>query len=258
MKKLIAVDLDGTLLKSDGKASKNTMAYLDKLKKDGHIITIATGRMLSSALNVTEGAYFANYVICDGGSLIYNPNTKKFIYKDIIPKNLINDVCMLYDKYSYLTLCTSNNIYKVYNEENTFIDDVNNILLNCDDIFHIVVNMKNIEDIEMVLNILKDKIPDLEFLIMQDSFSSNKWFDIFIKGNSKYNSILKVANIENISKDNIICFGDGLNDIDMIKRANVGVAMGNALDEVKEVADFITDTNDQDGIILFLEKFINR
>lgn len=256
MKKLIAVDLDGTLLKSDGKASKNTMAYLDKLKKDGHIITIATGRMLSSALDATEGAYFSNYVICDEGSLIYNTNTKEFIHKDIIQKDLINDVCMFYDKYSYLTLCTPNNIYKVYNKENTFINDINKIVSKYEDFMHITIGLKNPNNIKEVKNTLCNKIPDLKFLIMQDSFSDNKWFDIFVKGNSKYNSMLKVANIENISKDDIICFGDGLNDIDMIKKSEVGVAMGNALDEVKEVADFITDTNDQDGIITFLENVI--
>lgn len=256
MKKLITVDLDGTLLTKNGKASKNTMTYLEKLKKDGHIITIATGRRFASALSATENAYFANYVICHGGSLIYNTTTHEFIYKDVIKKDLIENICMFYNKYSSIILCTTDKIYKIESKKENFIDVVNNILLKCDDILHIVINLKDVEDAKTVRNFFNNKIPELEFLIMQDSFSNNKYFDIFIKGNSKYNSILKVANLENMTEDDIICFGDGLNDVDMLKNAKVGVAMGNALNEVKKVADFITNSNDEDGIISFLEMFL--
>ena len=63
MKKLIVVDLDGTLLNSSGVCSRLSSDYLKKLKNDGHIIVIATGRRLCSALDVTNNAYFANYIM---------------------------------------------------------------------------------------------------------------------------------------------------------------------------------------------------
>lgn len=104
--------------------------------------------------------------------------------------------------------------------------------------------------------ILDLQFEELEFLIMQDSFSNDKWFDILIKGNSKYDSILKISKIENIQNDNIICFGDGLNDIDMLKKTGVGVAMSNALEEVKNASNFVTLSNDEDGVIEFLKEYL--
>ena len=90
---------------------------------------------------------------------------------------------------------------------------------------------------------------------MQDSFSDKKWVEIFNKKVDKYNAIREIAEKENIEPQDIISFGDGLNDIEMIKRSGVGVAMGNALPEVKENAKFITLSNDEDGIKYFLEDY---
>lgn len=70
-------------------------------------------------------------------------------------------------------------------------------------------------------------------------------------------SISKLANLLSIPNEKIIAFGDGLNDIDMLKNCGIGVAMKNALFEVKEVSDYITSkTNEEDGVIDFLEKFL--
>ena len=92
---------------------------------------------------------------------------------------------------------------------------------------------------------------------MQDSFNDVQWIELFNKGTGKYNGINRVAQIENIKNENIIAFGDGLNDIDMIEKCGVGVAMKNALIDVKQKANFITDkSNSEDGIIDFLEKYL--
>lgn len=253
MKKIIAVDLDGTLLKSDGKASKTTINYLKKLKEDGHIILVATNRMLTSAISAINDTRFANYMICDGGSLIYNPSANDFIYKSAISKDLLNDICKYKDEFSYMVICTTDNIYKIYNEDECFKNKVIDTICNAKEIMHIIINLKNFENIEQIKNDLTKNIPELHFLIMQDSFCEDKWLDVFNIGNSKFNSISKIADIENISNDDIICFGDGLNDIEMIQKCGIGVAMANALDEVKQVADFITESNDKNGIITFLK-----
>ena len=92
---------------------------------------------------------------------------------------------------------------------------------------------------------------------MQDSFSDKKWVEIFNKEVDKYNAIIEIAKKENIEPQDIISFGDGLNDIEMIRRCGVGVAMGNALPEVKENAKFVTLSNDEDGIKVFLEEYLN-
>ena len=73
-KKLIALDLDGPLLNSDGIVSEVTKLHLQKLKEKGHIITIATGRILKDALIGTDGAEFANYIVSDAGAAVFKNN----------------------------------------------------------------------------------------------------------------------------------------------------------------------------------------
>lgn len=96
-KKLIAMDLDGTLLNSSKRVSDKTKEYLKKLKDDGHIIVIATGRILSSAIDVTDGACFANYVIGDAGGVVYDMKNNNIIFKNIISKETVNQICLLYN-----------------------------------------------------------------------------------------------------------------------------------------------------------------
>ena len=90
------------------------------------------------------------------------------------------------------------------------------------------------------------------------SFSDRKWIETIKKGCTKYTAISQLANHLNINNDEIIAFGDGLNDIDMIKNCGIGVALSNALPLVKESANFITTYNhENDGVIEFLKEYLN-
>ena len=120
-KKMIVVDLDGTLLNSNHKCSEKGKNYLMNLKEQGYIIVIATGRILRSALKVTDGALFANYIISDHGGAIYDMENKKIIFKNSIPKHLIKYICSLYDdNFMYVDICNFSNCYKYTNELLTY------------------------------------------------------------------------------------------------------------------------------------------
>lgn len=256
MKKLIVVDLDGTLLNSSGVCSRLSSDYLKKLKNDGHIIVIATGRRLCSALEVTNNAYFANYIICDCGSGIYNVDTNNFIYKSVIDNIVMSRLYKLAKEYCLsFKLCTPNNLFDLIND-NLQEYELKDLLEKLNDVLHITIDLKGTYEIIEIKNKLKQELPELEFLIMQNSFADRKWFDICNIKNSKYNSILKISGLEKIKNDDIICFGDGLNDIEMLKKCGVGVAMGNALNEVKEASDFVTSSFDKDGIFVFLDEYL--
>ena len=84
-----------------------------------------------------------------------------------------------------------------------------------------------------------------------------KCIEIFSKGVSKYNAIKVIMEKEKMSNDSVISFGDGLNDVDMIKNSGIGVAMGNALDVLKDVSDYVTISHNDDGIVYFLKGYLS-
>ena len=260
--KLIAVDLDGTLLQSNKKYSTQTANYLKQLKEKGNIIVIATGRIFNFAIHVTDGAEFANYLISDAGATIYDVANKKVINKKIIDNQDVIKICSEYaPTWNRINICDENH-YNIYTNEDyklrefeKMILDKQGFLSNCKDITHVsaIVHQNEVEKVKTKLQRL---FPHLKITIMQDSFSDKKWVEIFNKEVDKYNAIIEIAKKENIEPQDIISFGDGLNDIEMIRRCGVGVAMGNALPEVKENAKFVTLSNDEDGIKVFLEEYL--
>ena len=262
-KKMIVVDLDGTLLNINSGCSKKSKKYLSKLKDMGYVIVIATGRVLSDAINVVDGASFANYVISDGGGIIYDMDNKKIVD---IKKIDMDEVRRVFDIYSddidYITMCDMY-YYNRYGDNNDRMDlfydrkitDIDKFILDNEGILHIIVRFKDMGLIDKYCKILDSDRMDV--LVMQDSFATSRWIEIFSEGVSKYNAIKIVSDIVGIDNKDIICFGDGRNDIDMIKNCGIGVAMGNALDVVKDVSDYVTISHNEDGIVYFLKGYFN-
>lgn len=263
MVKMIVVDLDGTILDKSRKISFNTKKYLSFLKSKGYIVVIATGRIYASALKATDGAEFSNYVITDTGACIYNMEDSNLIFEKTIPKDMARKILDYYnDDFRFIDICDKNNYYK-YTDENgsneiiNSIKDKEHILENCKDIFHITIVMKNDEFVMPLYRQLISVFPNLEVIIMQDSFAEKIWIELIPKNCSKYNAIKKLTDYLNINIKDVIAFGDGLNDIEMLEKCGKGVALQNALDEVKKVADDITiyDHNN-DGVIHYLENYV--
>lgn len=261
MIKMIVTDLDGTLLNENSKVSYETREYLKKLKNMGYIIVIATGRIYASALKATDGAEFANYLITDTGSCIYDMSNSKPIYKNNIDKKIVEKLLDYYnDNFRYIFICDKNYIYKYSDDiENSNIvkttKDKNVILNSVTSISHISISMKNNDEVMKLYHKLLDDIKELDFDIMQDSFSDRKWIEISAKNVSKYNAISSLATLLHIDNSEIMAFGDGLNDIDMLEKCGQGIAMKNALIEVKRIANNVTsDDNNHDGVINYLKE----
>ena len=257
-KKLIALDLDGTLLNSDGIVSDATKLHLQKLKEKGHIITISTGRILNRALVGTDGAEFANYIVSDAGAAVFKNDERnkewEEVYVETLPKDIVQNIASYYnkDKFVSVSILDRNRIH-YYDGTINIIE----ILERVSEITHVTVDFLNNEFTKEYLELFKAKFPNLEIEMMQDSFGDKKWLDILQKDIEKYKGIAKVAKLEGISNENIIAFGDGLNDVAMLKKAGLGVAMKNALPEVKEQADYITSrTNNENGVIEFLKEYL--
>lgn len=264
VKKIIAMDLDGTLLKDNKECPKSTKEYLKKLKDEGYIIVIATGRILKSAKDITDGAEFANYIVADSGSVIYDNKYKNIISESIIDKPNLIKICEGYKSdWGILELCDEQwcNVYTDLKykprEYDNLILNINDFLNNNQKITHISIIPKQY-CVYKIIDKLKEELPTLTVSLMQDSFSDLKYIEIHNNEINKYKGIKLIANKEEIENKNIICFGDGLNDIDMIEKSGIGVAMENALSEIKQIAEFTTLSNNNEGIKYFLEQNLNQ
>ena len=268
-KRMIVMDLDGTLLNEKSKVSKKTKIYLSELKQEGYKIVIATGRILGSAIIATDGAEFANYIVTDAGAAIYKNTNKNDVWKNIyiapISRKIAEDIIEKFnnEEFAYIDLCSKNyvNMYATkYISKNVVVKkytDKNEILENINEIIHIAVGFWKNEFVKKYQQIFIERYPSLDIKIMQDSFGDIQWLELSNKGIEKYSGIYKIAQIEKVENKDIIAFGDGLNDVDMIKKCGIGVAMKNALADVKTRADFVTDkSNLEDGIVDFLEKYL--
>ena len=258
---MIVVDLDGTLLNINGSVTRNTKRYLKRLKGMGYIIVIATGRVLGDAVKITDGAMFANYIICNSGGLIYDMDLKKIIMKEDISKDDAKKICSFYNEdIDYITMCDlfKYNRYKFNGKMDLFFDreikDMDKFIDDCEDIMHMIIKFKNNDLVDKYYKFFNNG--NVRALIMQDSFSDRKWIEVFGYGTSKYNAIKIISDREGISNNDIISFGDGLNDMDMILNSGIGVAMGNALSELKENADYVTISHNEDGVVNFLRNYL--
>ena len=167
---------------------------------------------------------------------------------------IVENIASYYDKDKFMTIniCDRN---KIHHYDQTV--NITEFLENINEIIHVSVSFINNEFVEEYLKIFTKKFPMLKVEIMQDSFGEVKWLEIAQKGVEKYKGIAEVAKLEGILNENIIAFGDGLNDVDMLKKCGVGVAMKNALPEVKEQADYITSrTNNENGVVEFLKEYL--
>ena len=169
-------------------------------------------------------------------------------------KEIVENISSYYDKDKFITINICDR-KKIHHYDQTV--NITEFLENINEIIHVSVSFINNEFVEEYLKIFTKKFPMLKVEIMQDSFGEVKWLEIAQKGVEKYKGIAKVAKLEGILNENIIAFGDGLNDVDMLKKCGVGVAMKNALPEVKEQADYITSrTNNENGVVEFLKEFL--
>ena len=261
--KMLVFDLDGTLLDNNRNMIPENIDYLNKLKNDGYVVVIATGRTIPSAYKRLNNIDCVNYIISDTGSKIYDLDKKEIIYSKTISKKLTLDMLDLYnDNFRYVDICSEGEYYKysLFLEKSTNLyKDKNQLLEDISEIDHIAMSFKNNDYTYGMYKYITSNYENLECIIMQDSFENSKTLEILPKGVSKYNSINELAKHLNISNDEIIAFGDGLNDIEMIEKCGIGVAMANALDEVKEKANYVTRKNNEElGVIDFLNAYLNN
>ena len=264
--KIAFFDIDGTLTNNKKEVLKTTINALNKAHEMGIKLVLCSGRSNEYLIRYTK--YFNNidYLISSNGARIYDINNNKNIYMNTLKKE---DVIDIYNYTNNNELCftiTSDilahiNKYTPITNEDVHMKRFNNIedILNYD-LYQLIVVNNNLNKMVNLENYLKSnnniKLANYSFSYLKKEISEYYFFDIVNKDVSKGVAINKLLEFTNTKKDETICFGDGVNDLEMFNSCGIKVAMENAIDELKKESDYITDSNEQNGIYNFFDKYI--
>ncbi|MCI8346860.1 MAG: HAD-IIB family hydrolase [Bacilli bacterium] len=258
--KLIAMDFDGTLLNDQKKITNKTRDALKGYKDYGYIIVGVTARNLGSIKSVCDDMSFFDYLILNNGGYIYNIEEKKGEYQSIIQKEDIKNITDEMRGISRQIDYCAASIYYLYltnEEENEFIKIIQNISDIKERIIRMNIFLLDEVNIECCRDDINDRFKNINCFIMQNSNDDKKWLVLNPKGINKKTTLKKLGQNLGFKLEDMIFFGDGLNDVELISSVGLGVAMENALDEVKNCAKEITKDNNNDGIEYFLNKHIS-
>jgi Cof subfamily protein (haloacid dehalogenase superfamily) len=271
--KLICIDIDGTLLDPDSQVSGATKEALRQAHDRGVHIVVSTGRMY------TDAAYYSNLigvrspVIASNGAFIKEKDHDEVIYQSILGENLLFKILDVFRKYDIKPFfCTPHKFYygtlyfklfyllaKLRGRRRNEIDS--EYVFSWDRWRHVLHKEKDrIVKCEIIhrninsLGRLSDELKNIEQLEIVSSSKYN--IEITCKGVSKGAAVEFLANFYHVKREEVIAIGDSANDLFMIEYAGLGVAMGNALEMVKKKADYITDSNDRDGVAKAVNKFV--
>lgn len=265
-RKILALDIDGTLTNSSKDITPATLKKLIEVQEAGHIVAIASGRPLPGIRRIadlTDLKKYGGYVLAFNGGRIVNYKTGEVVYQAALDNSIVREI------YDY---CLEAGCGMVTYEGDNVITgtEIDEYMTFEAGINHMdIVKLDNFKDyIDFPLNkCLLTAKPDRAEAIEKELthrygdkvtiFRSEPYFvEIMPKNVHKATSLEKLLALLNIDVKNLVACGDGYNDLTMIEYAGVGVAMSNAQDIVKAHADYVTGSNDEDGLVPVMDKFI--
>lgn len=265
-KKILALDIDGTLTNSKKEITEATLHKIIEIQKLGHIIAIASGRPLPGIRKIAdllELETYGGYVLAFNGGRIINYRTKEVIYQAELELAVVKEI------YDYVVHMDAGMV--TYEKDivitGTRIDAYMDMEARLNH-----MEIRQLEDfktyIDFPLNKCLITAEDKKAAAMEQElkkkygnrinvFRSEPFFvEIMPPNVDKAASLEKLLAILNMDVENLIACGDGYNDLTMIEYAGLGVAMANAQEIVKEHADYITLSNDEDGLVPVINQFI--
>lgn len=238
--KLIALDMDGTLLTSGGEISDTNRKVIAKAIEQGIYVVLSTGRWLGSCLPFAESLKLTSYLVTVNGGEIWTMN------KELIERHLLDPKIM--EKMWELANHLGVNTWIVSTEKVYYQGD------RPDDFYaHEWLKFGCDSQEKVKLDKIVEELSHHDELELTNSLPTN--IEVNPIGVNKASALERVCRELGITMNEVIAAGDSLNDIKMIQEAGIGIAMGNAQEVIKQVADDVTDTNDNDGVAKAIEKF---
>ncbi len=269
--KIIALDLDGTLLDSNKNLSERNYNALKKAAEKGIEIVPTTGRFYGMLPKVVKDLPFVNYVITVNGASIYDVREDRNVFEANIPLQTALGVMRYLDQYDCIYDCYMDNgawisqkqwerieefdlnvhYYKMWKEGRKRVADLKTYLVEQGrDIQKTQCLLKDLSLRDRFLNEVPELFPEIN---VTSSLPINVEFNDIRA--SKGEALKNLAEYIGCTSENVMSFGDGLNDLSMIKKAGTGIAMANSCPEIKEAADDIVSDNDHDGVAEGIERY---
>lgn len=265
-KKILVLDIDGTLTNSKKEITDATREAIIKVQQEGHIVVIASGRPTPGTYEVAKKIKldeYGGYLLSYNGARISRFDTGESVYEKPLPHEVLAPIAEFTAQHKLGMITYDDEQVLVCHELDEYIEFEARICK---------LTTKKIEDVANYVDFpvykclltgkpehagecvtkLQEMYGDTLSIYRSEAF----FIEVMAPGIDKAQSLARLLDILKMDVKDMICCGDGYNDRSMIAFAGVGVAMENAVDEVKEVADYITLSNDEDGLIPVIEKYI--
>ncbi len=289
MYKLVVIDLDGTLLNRYGEITKKTKEVVTKCINKGIEIVLASGRPIDSIKAIAKELGINGYFIAGNGALVYDLKKDKIIYENYMKKEKVLEIIKIceensiaYNVYTDKTILTTSlkfNVLYYYKENLKKEEDKKTNISVLNNVYDYVKNMKDgkflkitiCDESSSIFNSIIRKIKEISGIeVLEVAHMSRKmiqqgteeipveyfYTEISASDVDKWKAIEFLLEKLDLNTEDVMAIGDNVNDKRMIEKAGMGVAMKGSTPEIIKIANYVTDTNNNDGVAKVLESFL--
>lgn len=269
--KLVAADMDGTLLNGNREITEYTQKVIQKTLDQGVYFVAATGRAVNAMPKELSKMKKIRYGIFSNGATIYDLHEQKVIYKNHFQPKRVLELIQFLRSFDLMISISQNgqsfgeretmenlDYYELDTNTREIVKGSRKIIENLDE--YIKGHYETIEKMTLIFRSMEERAKVWEelkrFEDIQYSSSLPKNLEISPKGCNKGDGLKHLAEALEIKKEETMAFGDADNDEEMLREAGIAVVMENGLDSMKKIADYVTVSNNEDGVAKAMEKFI--
>ncbi|WP_294591887.1 Cof-type HAD-IIB family hydrolase [uncultured Bacteroides sp.] len=265
--KLLVLDVDGTLVNNEREISKRTLATLLKVQQMGVRIVLASGRPTYGLMPLAKALELGNYggfIISYNGCQIINANNGEILFERRINPEMLPYLEKKAHKNSFDIFTYHDDTIITDSPENEYIRNeaqLNNLDIIVEDEFSIAIDFAPCkcvlvgDDEQALISLEEHWKKRLDGAL--DAFRSEPYFlEVVPSGVNKANTLGVLLEHLGVTREEIIAIGDGVCDVTMLQLAGMGIAMGHSQDSVKVCADYVTASNEEDGVAQAVEKLI--
>jgi Cof subfamily protein (haloacid dehalogenase superfamily) len=274
---LFGIDLDGTLLNPVGRVSDRTKAAVQAILQSGHKVAFATGRNYTEARAIFDIIEHQDLAVLVSGAIVVDTRSDQTIYRSAMQPELARSLCQAIERLGFAAVVFQDRFYTgvdyvistdrhIHGALRSWLNISSQIVSNHSDLS--CIDHSHTLRVSTVLDYARaarlKQVLESEFgnkayvhsiLVVSEGVEIIEMFDRHV---NKWHGLKQVADHHAIPYDRIIAIGDDMNDLAMIQNAHLGIAMGNARDEIKQVADRVIGSHAEDGLAAFLEEWLNH